>query len=165
MSWQIVTRKLGRAGGLKERTARQREWDREHGEGMWAIGYVIDDRFILQEEAIDLIYHKSYEEHFRNHPEDLEELINLAKELHNPHAKATTGVDLQVPAITEYLAKHNLKLQGIERVDIGSWNGEASHPISIRLSPLQIKVIGNPKMTLEQFWQNKKCLAVWIEDD
>jgi hypothetical protein len=35
--------------------------------------------------------------------------------------------------------------------------------ISVRLSPLTIKVIGNDTMTLEKFWQDKKCLAVWEE--
>jgi hypothetical protein len=164
MAWKIVTRRLGRAGGIKERTARQRDWDKEFGEGNWAIGYIIDDEFVLQDDAIDLIYYKSYEQHFRDRPQDLEELVNLAKEIRNPHAEATTGVDLQVPAITEYLSKHNLKLQGKEIVDIGSWNGEASHAISIRLSPLHIKVVGDPKMTLEKFWQSKKCLAIWVED-
>ena len=164
MSWQIVMRRLGRAGGLKERNARQREWDKEYGEGSWAIGYIIDDEFVLQDDAIDLIYYKSYEQHFCDRPQDLEELLYLAKEIRNPHSAATTGVDLQVPAITEYLRKHNLKLQGKEIVDIGSWNGEASHAISIRLSPLHIKVVGDPKMTLEKFWQSKKCLAIWIED-
>ena len=49
-------------------------------------------------------------------------------------------------------------------MDIGSWAGEASHPIRIRLSPLHIKATGDPKMTLEQFWQKKKCLAVWEDD-
>jgi hypothetical protein len=164
MTWKIVTRRLGRAGGIKERNARQREWDKEYGEGNWAIGYLIDDNFVLQDDAIDLIYYKSYEQHFHNRPQDLEELIDLAKELRNPHSLATTGVDLQVPAITEYLRKHDLKLKGNEIVDIGSWNGEASHPISIRLSPLHIKVVGDPKMTLEKFWQSKKCLAIWLED-
>ena len=49
-------------------------------------------------------------------------------------------------------------------MDIGSWKKQASHPISIRLSPLQIHVIGDPKMTLEQFWQERKCLAVWEQE-
>jgi hypothetical protein len=165
MGWKIIERRLGRAGGVKEREARQREWDRKHGEGNWAIGYVIEGEFVLQEEALEVIYYKSYEEHFLNHPEDLEELISLAKELRNPHAEATTGVDLQIPAIKEYLRRNNLLLKGKERVDIGSWNGEASHPISIRLSPLHIKVVGDSKMTLEKFWQTKKCLAIWAEED
>lgn len=50
-----------------------------------------------------------------------------------------------------------------EVVDIGSWKGNVSHALSIRLSPLHIQVTGNPKMTLEQFWQEKKCLAVWAD--
>ena len=164
MPWKVIERRLGRAGGVKERTARQREWDRKYGGGSWAIGYVIEGEFILQEEATESVYYKSYEEHFLNHPGDLEELIHLAGELRNPHAEATTGVDLQIPAIMEYLRRNNLVLQGKELVDIGSWQGQASDPISIRLSPLHIKVTGNPKMTLEKFWQSKKCLAIWEEE-
>jgi len=76
----------------------------------------------------------------------------------NPHAEATTGVDLQVPAIMAYLERHNLALEGHERVDIGSWQNNSSHAISIRLSPLHIKLYNNPKMTLEKFWQTK---SVW----
>lgn len=164
MAWRVVERNIGRAGGIKQRTGRQRKWDRKYGEGMWAIGYVIDGTFVLQEDALESIYYRSYAKHFARHPHDLEELIALAKVLRNPHAEATTGVDLQVPAIMTYLERHHLTLQGTEVVDIGSWQGITSHPISMRLSPLQIKVVGNDKMTLEQFWQSKKCLAVWEDD-
>lgn len=164
MAWKIIQRRIGQAGGFKQRRKRQQEWDQKYGEGNWAIGYIIDKEFIFQEEALDSIYYRSYEEHFRNHPDDLKELISLAKRLRNPHAEATTGVDLQVPAIMKYLEENNLELQGNEMVDIGSWKGQASHPISARLSPLHIKVTGDEKMTLEKFWQNKKCLAIWEED-
>src|SRR5437016_8454748 len=160
MPWNVIERKIGRAGGVKQRTARQREWDQKYGEGNWAVGYVIDGAFVLQEDALESIYNLSYEEHFAAHPEDFEELIRLARSLRNPHAEATTGVDLQVPAIMTYLERHGLQLAGTEVVDIGSWKGVASHAISIRLSPLHIKLRGDPKMTLEQFWQEKKCLAV-----
>lgn len=161
MPWKVVERKIGRAGGVKQRTARQREWDKKYGEANWSVGYMIDGSFVLQEEALESIYNRSYEEHFAAHPEDLEELIRLAKHLRNPHAEATTGVDLQVPAIMSFLERRGLQLQGTEVVDIGSWKGKASHPISIRLSPLHIHVVGDTKMTLEQFWQERKCLAVW----
>ena len=161
MPWKVVERKIGRAGGVKQRTARQRDWDQKYGDGNWVVGYVIDGNFVLQEDALESIYNRSYEEYFAAHPEDLEELIRLAKTLRNPHAEATTGVDLQVPAIMSYLDRHGLRLQGTEMVDIGSWKGKSSHPISIRLSPLHIKVTGDPKTTLEQFWQEGKCLAVW----
>jgi hypothetical protein len=165
MAWVIVQRKLGRAGGIKERTARQREWDSTYGEDNWQVGYVIDGQFVSQEIALETIYYRSYEEHFRQHPEDLDELIHLAKSLRNPHAEATTGVDLQVPAIMAYLERHHLALKGHEQVDIGSWQNNSSHAISIRLSPLHIKLYNNPKITLEQFWQTKKCLAVWEDDE
>ena len=165
MGWQIVERRIGRAGGLRQRTDRQRQWDEAYGADAWQIGYTIDGAFVSQEEALERIYYRSYEEHFAAHPEDLDELIATAKALRNPHAEATTSVDLQVPAIMSYLDRHGLKLRGAAVVDIGSWEGQASHPISIRLSPLHIRVTGNPKMTLENFWQSKKCLAVWQDDD
>jgi len=98
--------------------------------------------------------------HFKYHPEDLNELINTAKSLVNPHSKITGGVDLQVPAILKYLKRNNLILKGNEVVEIGTF-GTRSHKISVRLSPLTIKVVGNNKMTLEKFWQEKKCLAIW----
>src|SRR5207342_476671 len=91
MPWRIVERKIGRAGGEKQRVGRQREWDRAYGQNNWAIGYVIDGEFVLQEEALESVYYRSYEAHFRDHPEDLAELIRLAKVLRNPHAEATTG--------------------------------------------------------------------------
>ena len=124
------------------------------------IGYLINGIFVSQEDALETIYYKSYELHFKNHPEDLEELILLAKRLENPHVKMTGGVDLQVPAIMQFLEKNNLSLQGKEVVDIGTF-GKRSHKISVRLSPLTIKVVNNDKMTLEKFWQEKKCLAIW----
>ena len=163
MAWRITERRIGKAGPLKRRLARQREWDQRYGESQWEVGYVVDGQFVSQEAALESVYYRSYELHFQEHPADLAELISRAKVLRNPHAEATTSVDLQVPAILEYLKRNGLRLQGSEVVDIGSWDGEASHTISIRLSPLQIKVAGNPKMTLEQFWQDKKCLAVWDE--
>jgi hypothetical protein len=163
MPWKIIERRLGRAGGVKQRNERQRQWDQKYGEGNWCIGYVLDGEFVSQEEALDSIYYRSYEAHFEAHPEDLAELLQTAKTLRNPHSVATTGVDLQVPAITEYLKRNNLTLAGNEVVDIGTWNGQASHALSVRLSPLTIAAIDHPNMTLEQFWQEKKCLALWEE--
>jgi hypothetical protein len=163
MPWWVVEKRIGRAGGLRQRTARQREWDEKYGEDNWEVGYVIDGEFLPQAEALESIYYQSYVDHFDAHPEDLDELVRTAKKLRNPHAEATTGVDLQIPAILAYLERHGRSLHGDEVVDIGSWEGRASHPISIRLSPLTIPATGDPKLTLEQFWQRKKCLAVWDE--
>ena len=164
MSWKVVERKIGRAGGEKQRTARQRDWDRKYGADNWAVGYLRDGEFVLQEQALETVYYRSYEAHFGEHPEDLEELIHLAKVLRNPHAEATTGVDLQVPTIMQYLQRHGLQLKGSELVDIGTWQGECSHPISVRLSPLQVRCVLEPKLTLEEFWQGRKCLAIWSDE-
>lgn len=159
MSWKIVARKIGKAGNQKQRQQKQSEWDKKYGDN-WLVGYMIDDEFISQEDALESIYYESYKLHFENNPKDLQELIETAKILENPHSKLTGGVDLQVPAIMDYLERNNLKLEGKEVVDIGTF-GKRSHKISVRLSPLTIKVVGNPRMTLEKFWQEKKCLAVW----
>jgi len=164
MAWKIVERKIGKAGGLKQRSQRQREWDKKYGEGNWETGYTIDGEFVSQEKAFDTVYYKSYQEHFKNNPADLEELIHLAKKLRNPHSEMTSAVDLQVPAIMKYLDENNLTLNGKEIVDIGSY-GTNSHAISIRLSPLTIKCCLDSKITLEKFWQDKKCLAIWTEDN
>jgi hypothetical protein len=162
MAWLVVERNIGRAGSAKQREGRQREWDRKYGADNWAVGYMIDNEFVLQDDALETVYYRSYEQHFERHPSDLEELIAVAKVLRNPHAEATTGVDLQVPALMTYLERHGLTLKGSEVVDIGSWQGTASHALSVRLSPLQIHVVGSDRMTLEKFWQTKKCLATWV---
>lgn len=164
MSWRVIKRKLGPAGSLSMRLARQRDWNEKYGEGHWAVGYIYEEEFISSDEAIDLIYNKSYEQHFLDHPNDLDELITTAKALTNPHADAGRGVDLQVPAIRHCLKKWDLRLKGRELVDIGTWQNKASHPISVRLSPLQVKALGHPKWTLEKFWQRRKVLALWEND-
>jgi hypothetical protein len=162
MAWQIKERKIGKAGDHKQRTQRQRAWDAQYGDN-WMIGYMIDGTFVSQEDALESVYYRSYEAHFAQHPDDLQELIQTAKTLRNPHAELTGGVDLQVPAILDYLKRHGLQLQGQEVVDIGSY-GNRSHALSVRLSPLTIQAYGHDHMTLEKFWQEKKCLAVWEED-
>lgn len=163
MPWKVVERRIGRAGGTKQRTGRQREWDKKYGQDNWMVGYVIQGEFVSQEVAIETIYYKSYEAYFGQHPEDLAELVKTAKSLRNPHAEATNGVDLQIPAIMSYLERHGISLQGHDVVDIGSY-GERSHALSVRLSPLHIQAYGYPDITLEAFWQEKKCLAIWEED-
>src|SRR5690606_14414654 len=82
-----------------------------------------------------------------------------ARPLRNPHAKATGNVDLQVPAIRSYLSHRGLELRGDAVVDIGTWEGVASHPLSVRLSPLTIACAIEPARTLEQFWQRRKVIA------
>ena len=55
MGWKIVERRLGKAGGEKQRTGRQREWDRKYGEDVWAIGYVMDGEFVRQDAALESV--------------------------------------------------------------------------------------------------------------
>lgn len=162
MAWKIVERRIGRAGNEKQQLARQIEWNKKYGSDNWMIGYIIDEEFVSSEDAFDAIYYPSYVKYFEEHPNELEELISTAKILRNPHAEATGGVDLQVPAILKYLQEHELKLQGTELVDIGTYGNQRSHKLSVRLSPLQIRVFCDEKCTLEKYWQEKKVLVVWV---
>ncbi len=164
MSWEIVARKIGRAGNPKQQAMQQNIWDEKYGEGNWAIGYFWEDEFLTSEEAFQKIYFPSYAKHFEKYPQDLSFLVQNAKKLRNPHAEATKGVDLQVPAIMQYLKNQNLQLEGTEIIDIGTWKNNHSHPISVKLSPLHIKFMDNEKMALEQYWQEKKVLVVWEND-
>jgi len=158
--WNVVERKLGPAGGVKERTARQRRWDDKYGADAWAVGYVADGIFVLQEQAYEDIYVASYDAYFDDHPADLDLLCTTARTLRNPHAEVTGGVDLQVPAVLEVVARRGRRLDGNDVVDIGS-HGTRSHALSVRLSPSQVPCICLPSWSLEKFWQRKKCLAVW----
>lgn len=47
MPWRIVERKIGRAGGDKQRAGRQPEWDRAYGTHNREVGYVVDGDFVL----------------------------------------------------------------------------------------------------------------------
>lgn len=161
MGWKIVERRIGRAGNQKQQLARQLAWDKKYGRDNWMVGYMVDNQFISSDDAFDAIYYPSYVKHFEEHPADLEELISTAKSLRNPHAEATGGVDLQVPAILKYLQEHELKLKGNELVDIGTYGNLRSHKLSVRLSPLQVRVFCDEKRTIEQYWQEKKVLVVW----
>lgn len=165
MPWQVVERNISPTGGVWELAAHKRAWEGKHGRGNWVIGYETERGFITEEAAIEAIYYKSYEEHFDSHPNDLDELVHLAGELRNPHAEAIAGVDLQVPAIMDYLNRNELNLRGPEVVDIGAWDSGTSPPIGIRLSAAHVTAVGNHKMSLEKFWQSKKCLAVWKDQD
>jgi len=134
MPWQIVERKIGRAGSAKQRAARSENGTSVMGRDSWAVGYVIEGEFVLQEEALQSVYYRSYEAHFRAHPEDLEELLRAGSRARNPHAEATTGVDLQIPAIMQYLQRQRTRNSGQRVVDYRHLAGQRSHPISVRLS-------------------------------
>ena len=71
MGWQIVERKIGRAGSEKQRVGRQREWDRIYGTDAWVIGYVIDCDFVLQEEALTTVYYRYPNIRYRRSRSDL----------------------------------------------------------------------------------------------
>ena len=164
MPWKVVERKIGRAGGVKQRTARQREWDRQVRRGQ--LGGRLRHRRRLRpagrRPGVDL--QPELRGTLRRPPRGPGGTDPPRQE---PAEPARRGDDRRGPASA---GDHGLpgaaraSASGTEVVDIGSWKGQASHPISIRLSPLHIQVVGDPKMTLEQFWQERKCLAVWEEE-
>ena len=164
MSWNVVERKIGRAGGVKQRTARQREWDQKYGED--ALGGRLRHRRRLRPPrrcaGVGLLpelrgtFCRSSRRPGGTDPagQDAAESPRRGNDRRGPAGASDHDVS----------GSPRASLQGNEVMDIGSWKGQASHAISIRLSPLHIKVTGDPKTTLEQFWQEKKCLAVWEEE-
>ncbi len=85
MPWTIIERRLVRAGDRKRQQNGQREWTKTYGENR-AVGYVLNGELVLQEDALEQVYVKSYEEHFAL-PRYLDALCALAKTLRNPHSR------------------------------------------------------------------------------
>ena len=75
MPWRVVEKKIGRAAASSSGRPASGNGTRRYGEDNWEVGYVIDGEFVPQQEALESIYYRSYEEHFAAHPEDLEELL------------------------------------------------------------------------------------------
>ncbi len=161
MSYRIVERGIGRAGGLEARESRQAEWNAKYGKGKWVTGYDFDGRFYPYEEAVDRLYNRSYNMHFDAHPEDMQELCERASYLCNSHSQRTGSTDLQVPAVLKCAQERNMEIgNGKTPIDIGSTNEDT---IGNKLSPTAILFLGGVLngMTLEDFWQSEaKCLAV-----
>jgi hypothetical protein len=65
----------------------------------------------------------------------------------------------------DYLRRNNRELQGVDVVDIGTWDRVCSQAIGVRLSLLAIKCTIKPKMTLENFWHAKKCLVRYVDGE
>lgn len=158
-----IIEKLGRAGGPKNRQKKKEEWDRKYGEGNWEIVYFYNNKIYTREEALSEFYNKSYYIFLKNNPNITMRLCLLARELYNPHAEATGGVDLQVPAVLEALDRLGRELTGKERIAIGTWGskyGKKYPPISHQLSPFKIPLWCDRRISVEKFWQEYKYLAV-----
>lgn len=158
-----IVEKLGQAGGPKNRERKKKEWDEKYGEGNWEVVYFYKDKIYTRDEALKQFYNESYYIYFKTHPNTTMRLCLLAGELYNPHAENTGGVDLQVPAVLEALDRLGRKLTGKERIAIGTWGskfGKKYPPISHELSPFKIPLWCEPSISVEEFWQDYKYLAV-----
>lgn len=159
----IAVEKLGRAGGPKNRERKQKEWDTKYGKGNWCVVYQYNGKVYTREEALEEFYNKSYYDFLKNNPQLANQLCQMAKELYNPHAEETGGVDLQCPAVYQALEKLGLSLKGKERVAIGVWGtkyGRKYPSISYKLSPFQVPLWCDHSINVEAFWQDYKYLGV-----
>lgn len=160
-----VVEKLGRAGGPRNRERKQKEWNEKYGEGNWAVVYQYNGKVYTREEALENFYHKSYYDFLKKNPHLANQLCAMAKEIYNPHAEATGGVDLQCPAVHEALEKLGLSLHGDKRVAIGTWGtkyGRKYPSISYKLSPFQVPLWCDSSISVEEFWQDYKYLGVLL---
>lgn len=155
-----VLEKIGRAGNFRTRQLTQERWTKQYGNS-WFVGYLYNDKAYTYEEALKEFYNKSYYEFMKNNSEVVEELCNEAKELYNPHAEKTGGVDLQVPAVLEALKKLGKEIHGNKRIAIGTYGakyGIIYHPLSTTLSPYKVPLWCNKDLSVENFWQSYKYL-------
>jgi len=160
-----LVEKIGRAGSKIEREKRQKKWDIKYGKGKWEVVYFFNNRIYTRQEALREFYNKSYYLYLKEHPETVEKLCKTAKEIYNPHAKATGGVDLQCPAVLEALRKLGVSLCGNAKIAVGTYGtkrGQKYPSISYELSPFNIPLWCMPEISVERFWQDYKFLAIKI---
>lgn len=163
-----IVEQIGRAGGKAQREAKQKEWNRKYGEGNWEVVYFYDGKIYTREEALEEFYNKSYLIFLQKNPRVLEELCSRAGSIYNPHARYGgdgTNVDLQCPAVECALSVLGKTLRGKEEVAIGTWKAKIGQkavypPISYTLSPFKVPIWCDQKISVEQFWQDYKYLAV-----
>lgn len=159
----VVVEKIGRAGSPQNRAKKQEEWDKKYGKNKWCVVYQYNGKVYTREEALEEFYNKSYYDFLKNNPQLANQLCQMAKELYNPHAEETGGVDLQCPAVYQALEKLGLSLKGKERVAIGVWGtkyGRKYPSISYKLSPFQVPLWCDHSINVEAFWQDYKYLGV-----
>lgn len=158
-----IIEKVGRAGGKKQREEKQKEWDKKYGKNNWSIGYFYDNKFYTREEALIEFYDKSYYEFLKKNPKIVEEICKRAKTLYNPHARHTTGIDLQSPSVQKAIDRLGKKLEGNEELAVGVWgtNKGYKYPqISFKLDPYRVPLWCDKTINLESFWQEYKYLVI-----
>lgn len=162
MKYKIVE-KLDRAGGFKNRERKHKEWDLKYGENNWEVVYKYKDKILSQEEALDEYYNKSYFVFMKSNPSLVQKLCNTTKQIYNPHALNTRSVDLQCPAVLIALKKLGYTLKGTERTAIGAWGTKKGYKypnISYDFSPFKVPLWCDNNISIENFWQDYKYLAI-----
>lgn len=169
MGYRIVCQ-LGRAGNLKNREAKKLEWNCKYGEENWKVVYKYKDKIMSRDKALDEYYNKSYYLYLKENPVKLNELCKSANAIYNPHAENTGGIDLQCQAVLIALEKLGRKLEGTQKIAIGTWNtknrnrnakNKIKYPqISWDLSPFKIPIWCDKSISIETFWQEYKYLVV-----
>ena len=151
--------KLGRAGNKQNREKAAALWNTKYEK--WEIVYIYNNKIMTRDEALDEYYNKSYYLYLKNNSGILDALCNAAKEIYNPHAVNTGGVDLQCPAVHKALEKLGRTLNGKQKIAIGTWGtkmGKKYPDISYKLSPFQVPIWSDSKISVEKFWQDYKFL-------
>lgn len=152
--------KLGRAGNKQNRDKMAAIWNGKYEK--WEVMYIYNNKIMTRDEALEEYYDKSYYLYLKNNPKILDELCNSAVEIYNPHATNTGGVDLQCPAVLKALEKLGRSLDGKQKIAIGTWGvkkyGRKYPEISYKLSPFQVPIWNDSKLSVEKFWQDYKFL-------
>ena len=162
------------------------ERDAKYGKENWQTIWLVDGKYLEYEEACRL-YEDSYFEYFKQRPELLEYLLEVASNVYDDDpSNVESGLDylqrgdlrthIQDIAIRNCVKRFSREFRGDKLIQIRDRIGE--HPLSLALSPGQVpfhksELISNPDnlseirrqawwlpSSVEDFYQRGKRLAV-----
>lgn len=180
--WSVERRKLGQFGRAKKNIFAS--YDRNYGSGNWCIAWQVGDKYLSFVE-ICAYYEAAYYQYFKDHPEDLQYLINNASDVwdnayknvdsdcdYSKQGGSTHIQDIAIRRIIKITLKERFK--GKELIRISSRSKDF---IGQKLSPGKVpfnkpELIASPSLkkenpdkwwglySVEDFYQTNKVLLV-----
>lgn len=142
----------------------EKEFNDKYGKGQWERGFFYENHFYPYLDSVDLLYNVSYTLFLEENPDLVAGLLKSARWIYNSHAQRTGGVDLQVPAIHNFLVSRGLNLNGNSPIDIGDMK---KNTLGNLLGPDKVPFLGgkNGKISLEEFWQSPFHRCVILKEE
>ena len=169
--------RIGYLGGNRDQFVG--DMNKLYGAGNWTIGYLIDDKPVSRDGALEL-YQKSYEAFFKANPEYTAKMLREARDVYDTnvsnvasgldwHAQEDTRSHLQDIAVRRAVKELGLSFQGERLLQIRGPDSELSElnpgkvPFVTPEAIIPIRLQFQPWIefgSVEDFWQNNKFLFV-----